>query len=131
MATDALCRISLEADLRSKPVYRDLGLMCLDDPKPLASKRENMLDRVGALSDPLEVIGIPVSFNPAEAAECISQPYEHLSRHPNLTMLAGRHANTVPVRTTLSRARMVGTETSLGVEKASGPSAFNVLRVGF
>jgi len=89
MATHAVCLISLEAELRSKPLDRDLRLMSLHDPKPSASTRQNMLDRLGPLGEPLEVIGIPVDFNSAEAAECTSQPYEHLREHANLTMLGG------------------------------------------
>jgi len=39
-----------------------------------------------------------MSLNSAEALQCSLQPYEHIRRHANLTMLRGRDTDSKPVR---------------------------------
>ena|SRR5258705_8343816 len=70
-----------------------------------------------------------MSLNPTEADQGLLQPQKHIGRHADLTMLRGRDPDSVPVRTATSRSRMVRTETSFGIKKASGPSSFGNLGV--
>jgi hypothetical protein len=97
-------RIALEADLRSKAPQCDLCLIGLDRTEPSPCAGQNVVKGFRALGEPPEVIWIAMSLNSAEALECSLQPHEHVRRHVNLTMLRGRDADSVPVRTAPSRS---------------------------
>jgi len=97
-------RIAPQADLCSKAPQCDLCLIGFDRTEPSPRAGQNVVDRFGALGEPPEVIWIAMSLNSAEALQCSLQPYEHIRRHANLTMLRGRDTDSKPVRGALSRS---------------------------
>ncbi len=121
--------IAFEAHLRSKAPQCELCLIRLDSTEPSPCAVKNVVDGFGPLGHPPEVIWIAMSFDSAKALECLLQPYEHVGRRADLTMLRRRDADPAPVRTAFSRSRMVCAETSFRIKKAGCPSSFDNLYV--
>src|SRR5204863_6292499 len=98
------------------------GLFALDGTEPRADDGEHTLDRGHPLGDPLEVVSLAVTLDPANAQDP-TESHQNRGGNANLAVLAGGNADPVPRRTTDARSSAHQTETALRVEEAGGPGA--------
>jgi hypothetical protein len=119
--------IAIQPNLLIKEAKRPVRLRDLDRTQPRLDPSQDILEGVSSLDHPSVVIGIAMSLDPTSSIECGAEPMKHLSWNANLTVLACRDANPVPVGSVATLSAVDHTEAAFGIDESSRPCSLNVV----